>query len=54
MKIKVGARDAVIIEMVNEMRRIIKGKGSKGDKEIAINSFFWQLMTILDEMEGDY
>jgi hypothetical protein len=52
MEVRVNAKDVVIVTAVKKMRRIIKSEGSRRDKEKAVNTIFWQLMRVLDEMEG--
>ena len=52
MQIRANVKDAVIVSAVEDMRKVIKSKGTKKQKEIAVNTMFWQLMRVLDEMEG--
>jgi hypothetical protein len=52
MQIRATAKDAVIVSTVNQMRQVIKSDASKKYKVNAINTLFWQLMRVLDEMEG--
>ena len=52
MFISGSAKDAVKVEAVDKMRDCIKSQGTRKQKEIAVNAVFWQLMDVLDAMEG--
>lgn len=53
MKVTITINEVVMLQAVKTMRRIAKSKASDKNKETAMTTVFWQMMRIVDEMEGE-